>query len=97
VASDAEQPGPERRLPLKRRQSVEGRQEDFLDDVLDEIGAGGQPTASVSVDGVDVRRDKPCRRLAILSKDRRDEFALVGGVSRTLAGDGRLARACRRS
>lgn len=81
VARNAHQPGAQRGMPLEQGEAVQGPKKNILNDVVDEIGARCQPVADVGVDRIDVRRNKPGRRLSVPSENRGNELALVGTLS----------------
>jgi hypothetical protein len=80
VARDADQPRPQRRLALERREPFERGEKDVLHYVVDQIRVRQEPMAGIRVHGVDMGRDELCSCLPVFSEDGRNQFAFANPV-----------------
>lgn len=63
-------------MALKRAQTIQRSEKDFLDHIVHEIRARRQAMPRIPVHGVDVGRDESGGRLAVLLENGSDQFAL---------------------
>jgi hypothetical protein len=91
VASDGDEPCAERRLALKCREPLQGGEKHILNHIVDEIRPRRQAMADIGVHGIDVRSDKPRRRLPVSPENRRNQFPFIGSGSKLFDRRLRLA------